>query len=239
MRDLLVRVIRALKRDKSYTLDSNYAVVDLLSILWWRGWQMLRGVSHAWRVGTVRLPLFMGRRVVLEHAGLLRCGRSCILEDGVFVNALSKHGVRLGDNVTVGKGAIIQCTGVIARRGIGLEIGANSAVGAQSFIGAQGGIRIGANVIMGPGVRIFSENHEYSNLMIPIRLQGESRRGVVIEDDCWVGSGVTILDGVSLGTGCIVGAGAVVTRVVRPRTIVAGVPAREIAMRDGSTKAEA
>jgi len=225
-----------LKRDRAYRLDPNYSLVELVCIACWRGRQVVRGALLAWRLGRVQLPLFVGRRVIVEYAGLLRVGRSCIFEDGVSISALSEFGVNFASNVTIGKGAIIQCTGVIARRGFGVEVGENSAIGPLSFIGAQGGVKIGSNVIMGPGVRIFSENHRFTDLALPIRLQGESRKGVVIGDDCWIGAGATIVDGVTIGTGCVIAAGAVVTRSVSDRTIVAGVPARAIAMRDGSLK---
>jgi hypothetical protein len=114
------------------------------------------------------------------------------------------------------------------------RIGDRSAVGAGSFIGGQGGVSIGDDVIMGAGVRIFSENHEYQALDRPIRAQGETRRGVAIDDDCWIGAGTTIVDGVSVGTGCVIAAGAVVTRSVPPFTIAAGVPARAIGSRQAA-----
>lgn len=231
MRTLIERIIRILKRDPGYRLETPYGARDLATVVWHRGWQMLRGLALWPWLGTAGLPLFRGRRVVVEHAYLVRCGSSCILEDGVFISALSERGVQLGRNVTIAKQAVIQCSGVVARRGVGLEIGDNSAVGAQSFLGAQGGIRIGQNVIMGPGVRIFSENHRFEQRDLPIRLQGEIRQAVVIEDDCWIGSGATVLAGVTVGPGCVVAAGAVVTRSVDPYSVCAGVPARVVSRR--------
>lgn len=229
---LVERLIRALKRDPGYRLSTSYGLRDLTTIVWYRGLQFLRGLPLRLRLGRSTSPLFRGRGVVVEHAYQLRCGSSCILEDGVFISALSRRGVTLGHNVTIGKRSIIQCTGVVARLGEGIEIGDNSAIGAQSFLGAQGGIRIGSNVIMGPGVRVFSENHRFDDPAVPVRLQGESRKGVVIEDDCWIGAGATVVDGVTVGQGSVVAAGAVVTASVAAHSVVGGVPARVLRRRE-------
>jgi galactoside O-acetyltransferase len=64
-----------------------------------------------------------------------------------------------------------------------------------------------------------------------IRLQGETRQGIVVEDNCWVGAGSIFLDGVRVGTGSVVAAGSVVTKDVPPYAIVAGSPARVIKIR--------
>ena len=80
-------------------------------------------------------------------------------------------------------------------------------------------------------MRIHAENHNFTDLDTPIRLQGATRKGVSIGEDCWVGSGVTILDGVRIGNHCIIGAGAVVTKDIPDYAIVGGVPAKIIKMR--------
>jgi acetyltransferase-like isoleucine patch superfamily enzyme len=74
-------------------------------------------------------------------------------------------------------------------------------------------------------VRVFSENHQYGEDDVPIRLQGETRAPVIIEDDCWIGAGATILGEVHVGRGAVIGAGSVVTRDVPPNAVVAGIPA--------------
>ena len=169
--------------------------------------------------------------MIVQHGYQFKAGKSLILEDGVHINALSENGIEVGDNVTIGKYAILTCTGVIANKGVGIRIGNNSAIGTQSFLGGQGGITIGNDVIMGPQVKIFSENHVYENPEVLIRKQGESRKGVVIGDNCWIGAGVTILDGVSISKGSIVAAGAVVTQSLPENSFAAGVPARVIRSR--------
>ena len=79
-----------------------------------------------------------------------------------------------------------------------------------------------------------SENHNYSNTEIPIRLQGVNRSGIIIGDDCWIGAKATILDGARIGNGCIVAAGAVVTKGEYPDySILGGVPAKIISSRLG------
>lgn len=228
---VIERVIRILKRDESYRLESDYGRRQLFGILAGRGMQALRGGILSTRFRRAGGLVFAGRRVVVEHAYQLVAGANLIVEDGVFISALSRSGIQLGRNVTVGRGAQVVCTGVVSRVGEGLRIGDNSTIGAMSFVAAQGGVTIGNDVIMGPGVRIFSENHEFGDSTRPIRKQGESRIGVVIEDDCWIGASAVILDGVRIGRGCVVAAGAIVTRSMPPDSVVAGVPARVVRAR--------
>jgi acetyltransferase-like isoleucine patch superfamily enzyme len=115
--------------------------------------------------------------------------------------------------------------------GVGLRLGNHVGLGAFNFIGAQGGVSIGDNVICGPRVSFHAENHVYADPDTPIRLQGVTRQGIVVENDCWIGAGAMILDGVHIGRGSVVAAGAVVTRDVPPYSVVAGVPARVIKSR--------
>lgn len=219
------------KHDPAYRLGDSFTGAQLLTVLWHRGRQYLRGVPLRLRTRSVAGAVFRGRRVVVEHAGQLESGAGLILEDGVFVNALSRQGIRLGRNVTIARGATLVCTGVLANLGTGIRIGDRCGIGAGSFLGGQGGIDIGDDVILGPAVRIFSENHRFDVTDRPIREQGERRLGVSIGDDVWIGAGAIIVDGVTVGSGCVIAAGAVVTTDVAPMSVVAGVPARVIRSR--------
>jgi acetyltransferase-like isoleucine patch superfamily enzyme len=221
-------LIRNLKRDPHYTLDKEISFFDLLSLLLYRGLAALRGFFLRPQLHQATGLLFLGKNVSLRHKRKISSGRSTIIEDHVFIDALSRQGVRLGNNVTIAKFSTIQCTGVIQELGTGVEIGDNSAVGAYSFLGGQGGIKIGQNVIMGPKVGLYSENHTYQDPTIPIRLQKTTRKGILIEDNCWIGANSTIVDGVHIHQGCVVAAGSVVTKDIPPHTLVAGVPARAI-----------
>ena len=76
-----------------------------------------------------------------------------------------------------------------------------------------------------------SENHNYSQNSLPIRLQGVNRKGIKIGNDCWIGAKVTILDGAEIGNGCIIAAGAIVKGKFPPESIIGGIPARVIRSR--------
>lgn len=92
-------------------------------------------------------------------------------------------------------------------------------------------VKIGNDVEIASHCFVISSNHSFDRLDIPMRFQGVVAKGICIEDDVWLGSRVTILDGVTVGKGAIVAAGAVVNSNVEPFTIVGGVPAKYIKRR--------
>lgn len=96
-------------------------------------------------------------------------------------------------------------------------------------------ITIGDKVMLGPNVTIIAGDHNTSQIgrfMYDVRDKtSENDLPVVIEEDVWIGSGVTILKGVRIGRGSIIGACALVIKDVPPYSIVGGVPARRIKAR--------
>lgn len=225
---IIERTVAILKKDKEYKINLNYTSRQLVNIVYYRFVQIIRGFWVRLKFRSVQGVIFCGRSIVVEHGYQITTGNSLILEDQVHINALSEKGIVFGRNVTIGKNTIITCTGVIANKGTGVIIGDYSGIGANSFLGGQGGITIGSNVIMGPGIKIFSENHNFSDVNVIIRKQGETRKGVIIEDNCWIGGGAIILDGVTIGSGTIIAAGAIVTKSISKNSIAAGVPAKVI-----------
>ena len=92
-----------------------------------------------------------------------------------------------------------------------------------TFFG-RGGITIGNDVFVGPKVNLITINHDLD----PDNRSATYGRPIVIEDKVWIGIGATILPGIKIGYGAVIGAGSVVTKEVPPMTIVAGNPARII-----------
>jgi maltose O-acetyltransferase len=118
--------------------------------------------------------------------------------------------------------------------GRGVRLGDRSDIGMDALV--IGPIVIGRDVMMGPRCILMASNHETSAFDVPMNRQGfREPQPIVIEDDVWIGAGVVILPGRRIGTGSIVGAGAVVAHDVPPWTIVAGNPAAVVGQR-GDTR---
>lgn len=129
--------------------------------------------------------------------------------------------------IKCGRNVNIQPHATIARR---IEIGDYSGIGRNCLV--QGGVKIGKYVMMGPEVYIYTQNHDFQKTDIPMSQQGfAEEKPVVIEDDVWIGSRVTILPGVRICSGSIIGASAVVTKDVPPYCVVAGNPAKIVKTR--------
>ena len=123
-----------------------------------------------------------------------------------------------------------------ARFGRGVTLGDRSGIGINASIGEQ--THIGSDVMMGPDCVIYTRNHCFDRLDIPMREQGYGPvEPVEIGDDCWIGGRVTILPGVHVGNGAVIAAGAVVTKDVPPYAVVGGVPAKIIYNRKDGTQA--
>jgi len=223
MKRFINKLIQKLGREK-YTIDEGLSNHDLFCILITRGIQIIRGSMLKTRLKSSSGAIFLGKNKIAV-------GKTLQIGDYVEINALSKHGIKIGDNVSIHKNTIIDCTGVISNLGEGLIIGDNVGIAQNCFIQVRGKVQIGSNVIFGPNVSIFSENHNFNDINLPISKQGETRKGVTICDGAWLGTRVVVLDGVKIGQNSIIAAGSIVTKDVLPNSIVGGIPAKILKMR--------
>ncbi|MEM8713060.1 MAG: acyltransferase [Planctomycetota bacterium] len=214
-------------------LESRLSDWDAFCILARVTVSVLRGLPVRFAARHSKGLLLVGKGVNVSSAQYLTLGSLVKIEDYAEIQCRSHRGIVLGDRVTIGRNASIRPSSYYGHEaGEGLMIGAGSAIGALCWIGASGHVSIGVDVMLGPRVTILPENHVFDRLSVPIKAQGVIRNRVVIEDDCWIGAGATILAGVRIGRGSIVAAGAVVARDIPPRTIVGGVPARVLKYRN-------
>jgi acetyltransferase-like isoleucine patch superfamily enzyme len=152
---------------------------------------------------------FLGRHVELtapRGSGRLIVGPWCWIGDGVALR--SHHGrVTVGAKVILGGGTVV-----------------------NSYLD----VTIGDGALIADGVHITDFDHRTERVDVPIKDQGIVTAPVRIGPDVWLGRGVTVLRGVDIGEGCVVGAHAVVTRDLPPYSVAVGVPARVVrSRRDG------
>lgn len=128
---------------------------------------------------------------------------------------------RCGKNVNIEKNARFSHHTILGDR---------SGIGVKSRL--YGPVKIGNDVMMGPECWIYTQNHATQDPNIPMCLQGFSPiYPVEIGNDVWIGGRVTILPGVKIGNGVIIGAGAVVTKNIPDFVVVAGNPAKIVKYR--------
>ncbi|MDU0344772.1 acyltransferase [Microbacterium sp. KSW2-29] len=192
----------------------------------------VRGALLAPRLGTSHgLPL-IGRGVRVRNPHLVHAGRDLVVEDFAEIQGLSRDGIRFGSGVSIGTGTLIRPSSYYSRAiGVGLVMGDGSSLSPGCYIGCSGGVNIGEKTMLGPGVRVFAEDHVMSDPSLDVKSQGVEWSPITIGSGCWIASGVTITSGVTIGDGAVVAAGAVVTRDVPAGAVYGGIPARELKSR--------
>ena len=176
---------------------------------------------------------------------LYKCGKGVHFEENVTFDNPDK--IYIEDYCSIKKGTIIRSR--VNEKRIGIKIGKNvkiheysyiddyggkiyiddnSGIGQLCIIGGQGGVHIGKNCMIAGHTYIIPANHRFNEKNKPFKNQGESKKGIRISDNVWVGAGCIILDGVSIGRNTVIGAGSVVTRSIPSNVIAVGIPARVI-----------
>jgi acetyltransferase-like isoleucine patch superfamily enzyme len=207
-------------------------VADVLYYAYKRGcWAYWRGLLCRPFLRRCGGRFFIGRAVKILFPNRLSVGRNVAIGDHCYLNCYGSEAVTLADNVRIKEFGWIQVTSHLTLPGVGLTVGPNTYVGPHCVFGAAGGISIGADVTMGAYVQLLAEDHGFDDPSVPINRQGVVRRGIAIEDGCWLGNSVIVLDGVHVGRDSVIGAGSVVTRDVPARSIAVGNPARVIRSR--------
>lgn len=199
---------------------------------------VLVGYGITTAIGFVRGLFLARRRVVLGPGARIVAPQRLRVVGGLVrlgpysrVDCTSRNGIKLGQSFKLGAFSQMIASGTLADLGKGIVIGDNVGIGEFAYLGGAGGLQIGSDVIVGQYFSTHPENHVFSNPDVPIREQGVTREGIQIGSDCWIGAKVTILDGVTLGRGCVVAAGSVVNRSFPDYSIIGGVPARVLKQR--------
>ncbi len=165
--------------------------------------------------------------VRIACASNVRLGKGAYLDQGVYLHALPS-GITIGEGTFIMHHAMLHVFNFRDLPRAAITIGKNCFIGEFNVIRGQGGVRIGDGVYTGPMAQIVAVNHVYSDPNRPIREQGITAQGIVIEDDVWIGAGAAVLDGVTIGRGSVIGAGSIVASDIPPYSIAVGTPAKPI-----------
>ena len=216
------KLISKIKGEK-FVIDSNIPDSYILNLIINKIIQLIYGFLVFKRLQLV----YCHHSCHIKGKRLFHFKKNLSIGSHVYIDALSVNGIKMGEKVSIGKYTTIECTGSIKNIGIGLTIGNNVGLGTHGFWGCAGGIAIGDDTIFGNYVSLHSENHNFINKDLPIRLQGINRKGIKIGNNCWIGAKATILDGANIGDGVIIAAGSVVTAgTYENNAIYGGVPAK-------------
>jgi len=175
-------------------------------------------------------PRFRKLPRIRGNNGIARVGRNARILGSleiIFAPEGSRSALEIGDNFCSENDV------TLAPRGGTIQIGHNCFVGKGTLIQAKSGssVFIGDDVMVANMVTIAASNHSISDRTTLMKRQPESGVGIRIGSDVWIGAHAVLTDGINVGDGAVVAAGAVVTRDVPAYAIVAGVPARHMRSR--------
>ena len=203
-----------------------------------RLWEKLK-----WHYETKRTKLLYGWRlahighgaVIERGASLIGCSRIRVGDrtricESVCIDArLDNSHIDIGNDVRI-------CGHVYIDAAYGfVEIGNDVYIGSYTIIGGHGGCKIGDDCQIASYCYFIAANHKFDRADQLIRLQDYSIEGIDIGQDCWFGNGATVLDGVTIGNGCVIAAKGVVTKDAKPYSVLAGIPTKVIRMRGNMT----
>ncbi len=184
--------------------------------------------SHAYRplLAEAGPKVLFGRHPTLRHPGKIRIGARTIIDDHCLLDAKgdTNKGLTLGEDVYIGRNTHVYCkNGDIA-------IGNRVNISAHCTMMSSNAMSIGAGTVIGAYTYLLSGGeYDYRSDTPYAEQTGMNTRGPLsIGQNCWLGARVTVLDAASIGDGCVIGAGSVVTRPVPAHSLAVGTPAKVV-----------
>ena len=187
----------------------------------------LRSKLYPLILGKCGKGVIFGANVVLRHPQKISIGDNAIIDDNVMIDAkgLDNAGIILENEVFIGRNSILSCKGGNITLKERVNIGFNCEVYSSSTV------EIGADTLLAAYTYIVgggSYNLDRKDIPISKQPDFEGKGGIFIEQGTWIGAHCVILDGVRVGTGSVIAAGAVVNKEIPPMSIAAGIPAKII-----------
>lgn len=182
----------------------------------------LRSIFYPFILGSVGRGVAFGANLAIRHPKKIHIGNNVVIDDNCVLDAkgATNRGIRIGNGVFIGRGTILTCH----NGDIVLEDNVN--IGFNCVISSLSSIVIKKNHLMAAFCYLVGGDHDSDRTDIPVLFQGRSSKGIMVKENVWLGAGVTILDGTTVGRDSIIGAGAVVNKDVPDFAIAAGLPAK-------------
>ncbi len=187
----------------------------------------LRKLSYPLLLGSCGHNVIFGQNVVLRHPHKIHIGDNVMIDDNCLLDAkgTSNRGITIGSGVFVGRNSILSSKNGDIELADGVNIGFNCEVFSASRVS------IGRDTLLAAYCYVIGGDHDWSDPAQPVLAQGRKSDGVTIGAGAWLGAGAKVLDGVSIGDRAVIGAGAVVKDAIPEAAIAVGMPARVIGSR--------
>lgn len=190
----------------------------------------LRSRLYPRLLGACGRNVFFGNDVTLRHPHKIRIGDDVVVDDGCVLDAkgTKNEGIAIGNGVFLGRQTIL------TTKDGDIELADGVNVSAFCLILSASRVRCGRNTLVAAYTFLVGADHDLDRTDVAIIDQARPSRGIAIGPNCWVGAGVTVLDGVNIGRDAVIGANSVVTRDVEDFAVAAGSPAATIRRRAGT-----
>lgn len=226
--------------------QNDSRIIRALKMRWVRFWMRFAGLNAIGRIATrlatwfalphkagIYLAYLNNRGYIapsaIIHHSELRSGTNIFIGDRVIIYQAKNGGfVEIGDQVCIFRDTVLE-TG----NGGYITIGPTTSIHPRCQLNAYvAPIEIGIGVEIAPNCAFYSYNHGFAPDKTIHEQPLETRGGIYIGDHSWLGVGVTVLSGVRIGKGAVIGAGSIVTHDIPDGAVAAGVPARVNKMRN-------
>ncbi len=182
----------------------------------------LRQTFYPVIMGSMGRGVALGANIAIRTPNKIHLGNNVVIDDNCVLDAKGQtnKGIKIHNGVFIGRGTILTC------HNGDIELEDNVNIGFNCVISSLSSIVIKKNHLMAAFCYLVGGDHDSDRTDIPVLMQGRSSKGITIDDNVWLGAGVAVLDGVTIGRDSIIGAGAVVNKDVPEFAISAGLPAK-------------